>query len=647
MSLTTRITYLNKLEVTSVSDFLDAFPSQKCVIPDLTMAMCLTRDVRNVLMYMHDVDANELTDEQLEDALWAAVRPLDTHEAIERLRDAEIVRYPTASDLVTELGIFAARFAEAYNEVIRFNAIPPEVVDPRDDDAKTDPGQMEAYEASVAARIKAKKRRKALSKTAVEIFMQRLQKAGVRIKAIREQLNDDFREGELEKDLPQVLKRLKTVAKEYHLFQRKAERVGMCDRHDLMRQAEAQTNQKLKEAKEKAAKELERKVKEAQAQGRRQANQTSNINQTSSTITKPGTQTQAPGPVVQMQTQSAKPAWSRAPDGRLQRPGGGDTSGKPVPVPKPAGTPAASGTNGNQGKPKGPGAPLHHVSGSGTPLMKVNIQINGVGAEAIVDPGATRTCVSQGLMTRVMTRAKVLVGPSEVRLTVPGDTDASTGQEAELSLMVKDLSPYNPTVMWTCPVMKGSREKVLLGADLLRHLGLMTDTGITIKIPEPVDEGDADGLPEFESIDELHHVAVEDPHHGVNINPDFPLRKVVEELVEEYGDVFGPLDAQGADLPSVVIDLKPGAEDKLPHARPRPVHPEVLPELQAHFDGLKEQGVVQDAHGPVASAVVIIRKKADKQGNRELRPCGDYRDLNELMSWCQAFCSSCKFTCLL
>ncbi len=116
--------------------------------------MCLSRDVRNVLRYMHDVKATELNDEQLEEALWAAVRPLDAHEAIERLRDTDIVRYPPSGDLVTELGIFAARFAEAYDEVIRFNVIPPEVVDPRNNDTKAEPSQVEAYEVWQGCTIK-------------------------------------------------------------------------------------------------------------------------------------------------------------------------------------------------------------------------------------------------------------------------------------------------------------------------------------------------------------------------------------------------------------------------------------------------------------------------------------------------------------
>ncbi len=65
MSVTTRIHVLTNLTVGEVAAMLDGYPNQKCLIPTLKMGMCLSRDVKNILKFMHDVDVTNMDDDEM------------------------------------------------------------------------------------------------------------------------------------------------------------------------------------------------------------------------------------------------------------------------------------------------------------------------------------------------------------------------------------------------------------------------------------------------------------------------------------------------------------------------------------------------------------------------------------------------------
>ncbi len=427
--------------------------------------------------------------------------------------------------------------------------------------------------------------------------------------------------------MAQLMKRLPVVAKEYHLFHKRAERVGMVDPAVVQRQVDAQVTRQVQTVKDKMAKELKAKENQLKQQEQR---------------------TNAAVQRAQQGQQGNNNSWqgaNRGADGRLAR--GDGSKPKETPASKPGSTPGQSAqgkapakpgqTAKPAGKPQGKpadkpkGEALHQVAGGGTsPLLTLTIQVNGIPVKAIVDPGASRTCLSQGVINDVQAKTRVTIGPSEVSLAVPGGANVAAGQEAELDLTLTGLTPYDPALRWACPIIRGTDRKFLLGADVLRHLGLMTSSGINIQMPEPADDGATDGLPDHEVLDDINHVDTADPLRGVSVNPDFPERQALENVIREHADVFGPLDEKGADLPMVTIRLQEGAQDKLPKAKPRPVHPAVLSELHEQFDRLLATGIVRKAHGPVANAVVVVRKKPNADGVREIRPCGDYRELNAL-----------------
>ncbi len=265
-------------------------------------------------------------------------------------------------------------------------------------------------------------------------------------------------------------------------------------------------------------------------------------------------------------------------------------------------------------------------------LVCMEVLINDTPVSALLDPGSTTSTVSLGTLHHMGNRLPL--EQSEACLVGAGDEQISIGKVALTHTIELAEIQYRPTVSdWPLEVTKGKTQKVLIGADILRELGLLTEEGIFIRFHhKDMDDGHMEGLPEHQYL--TNNAQEDDTKQGweeVNIADDFPLRDEARTLVEEFADVLDKqLDPRGADLDEVHINLRQGAEGHLPNANARPVKPAYLDRLLQYFDDMKENGVVREAHGPVASPVVVVEKKANAEGVREIRPCGDYRAVNDL-----------------
>ncbi len=273
---------------------------------------------------------------------------------------------------------------------------------------------------------------------------------------------------------------------------------------------------------------------------------------------------------------------------------------------------------------------VEHVTPGGH-LITVPLVFQGVTLDAIVDPGATTSCMSEEALNRLAPEAVKLAKGGAIRGA--DQNNISAGSLATSSMVVKGLTAYPLTLEWTFHVIKGGEAKVLLGADLLWHLGLMTPKGIFVRLHPQEGEAEDAGIPDHEYLHldnrtkeeegQVNHIDNNGDLFGVTVDPDFPLKKRLEDIVRDHPAVFGPLSSEGADLPPATIKLVENAS--LPCAKPRPLRPAVLMEVHRQLDELDERGIVRDSESPVASAVVIAHK-----GESEIRLCCDYRGLNDV-----------------
>ncbi len=266
------------------------------------------------------------------------------------------------------------------------------------------------------------------------------------------------------------------------------------------------------------------------------------------------------------------------------------------------------------------GGELGNVGGA--PLT-TPITINGQTFAGIIDTGASRTCVSEGIATRLKLETvedpRPPGGPDQAQVGIGrmASVDVELPTISEHHLVVGDVNVY---------ILGGGDDKVLVGADLLRRVGLMTNHSLFLSLPPVQDDDPAAGLPHHQYLDGHVGNVAEQPH--IDVPDDFPLKQELSALAGEYADVFADIDGEGADIDPCTIRLREGAP--LPHARPRPLRPDTLERVHEKIDAMRDRGTVRDATGDVASPAVVAGKKGtDEAGRANIRLCADYRELNE------------------
>ena len=130
-------------------------------------------------------------------------------------------------------------------------------------------------------------------------------------------------------------------------------------------------------------------------------------------------------------------------------------------------------------------------------------------------------------------------------------------------------------------------------------------------------EGGAVDLARIEADPEDHVVDYDD-----KLIEDPTIRTRIDSVLNQFPDLFGPIDAQGADVPPFEIQLKEGA--KLKVMLPRRLSPAMAAIAKQQNDEELALGHVQRSSSSVACREVMAAKK----GN-EWRRCIDYGQVND------------------
>ena len=266
-------------------------------------------------------------------------------------------------------------------------------------------------------------------------------------------------------------------------------------------------------------------------------------------------------------------------------------------------------------------------------LIRVPVKIAGIESAAIVDTGATCSCVSRGLAKKLpVTAAKDIAGTITLRMA-DGTVKRCTRISAVVELPVKVATALS--VEWNWVVLPDDRDIILLGTDILRNVGLLDEDKLLLPLKaemgknrqeykEKYDEDDIDADP-ADWCDA--RVCLTQPISSILDEIQIPksvISRALRKEVEESAEIFSPtLPVEGADIGRFKIELN---SDEVIAQKARTLHPEMRAKVEGEIEKLEEAGIIRDSSSPYASNIVPVKKK----GTDEVRICVDYRALNKI-----------------
>ncbi len=625
-TLTTTVPRLQQLTPEALLDFENEYDSVTLAIPSLKMAPCLSIDIRDTLTYVYGVDFKTAEDDTILEALRAAVRPRDLSEATQVLLDLRI-GHPTASAPIrAQVGRHVGRVRRAFTDVLRFKPLPPKP----DPETGTD-AQARAYEAGV-------KVKKALHKWAVKTFSSTLTD---RYAYLRTKLEESRTLGLIPADdLDSFTDHAISLATEAEDFEEQARRFGyQFNRSSAPSSstrpvpshpaptAPANSVPLAPTAPVSADKpkynDFDRKQNTPPSFCRLCGVGVAGGSHWSNQCPRRAT-TALSAPIVQSQVPAAPARTNPVPrpvPSTIPAPANAPSVPATGPAPAPAAT-AARWTRLPDGR-----LQSNQVETPGpAPAVPCPAVVNQDTCLSILDTGSQVTCISRQLAQRLNLKMQ----PAPHDLAGAGGEAVSTEDLVHADLELSGLQ-FKPSVkQWPIYVLNTltATEKLLIGCDLLTHLGYVTPAGLHIPFRAHQEEEEEEYAVVDHPILDVQHVGTTPDFDGV-IAPEFPLQAEARALLLDYQDVLTPV-VETAVLDPATITLIPNAN--LPYHKPRPLHPHVLAKVHRHFDELEAEGTVEEANGPCASRLVIVLKGSTDQPkeDRPIRPCGDYRDLNKV-----------------
>ncbi|KAG9397382.1 hypothetical protein J8273_0872 [Carpediemonas membranifera] len=249
--------------------------------------------------------------------------------------------------------------------------------------------------------------------------------------------------------------------------------------------------------------------------------------------------------------------------------------------------------------------------------LKVSGRINDQEYSFIIDTGAPKSIISAASAEAL--GLQTVTGPT-LRFRMANGSISTTNHYTEAWLHLT-LAGAPTRFKAKFAILSGDREKILIGTDILRVLGLLTKDSLFLQlVAENLSKEDGDDIPlSLNQLDVSEDVgAVEIPESA-----SATLRSEVRALLAEYSTLFGPIPAQGAKVEPMRIRLND--PDALVQERARRLSGERRLQVREEVTRLRHLGITRNSVGPFSSPIVVVDKK-----NGAIRLCVDYTKLNIL-----------------
>jgi len=279
--------------------------------------------------------------------------------------------------------------------------------------------------------------------------------------------------------------------------------------------------------------------------------------------------------------------------------------------------------------------------------LRMSVLIGSLSVQAVLDTGAAVSCVSRGLAERLTRLTEVVYRPTDTNLQMADGSRVPTRLVGfTIEVPTARAIATSITLPWFFHELPDQRDKLLLGMDMLRDLGMVEGDCIILPLERSMDGSDPvpdDGLddvlnevladehdrfqtPMLEAMDGTD--SAHDPYESMEylkvVVPESIISESVRKILLEYRDVFDVKLIPGqARLPMMPIQL---LSDKVVHITARPLKPSVRTEVESQLADAERMGLIRPSTSPYQSPVVIARKK-----DGTLRVCFDYSALNKII----------------
>jgi len=282
------------------------------------------------------------------------------------------------------------------------------------------------------------------------------------------------------------------------------------------------------------------------------------------------------------------------------------------------------------------------------PLM-VPVRVGSHSFQAVLDTGASVSCVSRALAERLSHLTEVVYRPTDTTLSMADGSRVST-RLIGLSLTISTPRAVASavTLSWFFHELPDAAEKLLLGMDMMRNLGLIDGNNIILPLERSPDGNEP--MPEDDLDDHINHVLAEENERFSSeliatsaqteqealrpdsysseeylkvIVPPSDIEHSIKEILRMHRDVFDANLTPGlAKLPPMPIKL---LYDRVVHIPARPLKPDLRAEVEKQLADCEERGLIRNSNSPFQSPVVVARKK-----DGSIRVCFDYSALNAI-----------------
>jgi len=248
---------------------------------------------------------------------------------------------------------------------------------------------------------------------------------------------------------------------------------------------------------------------------------------------------------------------------------------------------------------------------------------------ALLDTGA-RYCHIRTSYAEMLGLPQKTAPPQTFRVANGGTVLSE--RDVEIPIRLTQDAPVRTYTCWVSSSMP-TGNYILLGRDALNGFAITLSTPPRLEWVQTSDVGDRiDPIDPSEPVEPTN--AADSTSQQVDAPAAAPTPEVtlgdklsadekaeITALLDEYSDVFSPLNREPAKLPPFTVVLREGAEPF--HMRPRPTTAEKREFIAAEVDRLLRLGIIQPSTSAWAAPVVVTTKR-----NGKFRLCVDFKGLN-------------------